>query len=195
MRKRRKRKRRHGIEFRADRVKWGYRLYFRGRKFKKFAWNTQEEARAARSELLEKLRAGAKFPEIPPTALVKVVNDYLADSADPDRERSAWRPDGLRLNFKAVILPHLGSATPIAAITKDNIETMIKARRRKVKPKTVCHDVTNVRAVQLGDLKKTPDHQSRGRDRYGFNRQHESEKAAAQFKAGRRSRMLDQEPG
>ena len=93
-------------------------------------------------EIKRELESKAKEPELPPTALITAVNDYLAESAEI---RSEWRIDGLRWNFNKVIIPFFGAATPIGAITTAQIRKMIIQRKHSVKPKTVWQ--TNLRSL------------------------------------------------
>ena len=53
----------------------------------------------------------------------------------------------MRWNFDKVIIPFLGAATPIASITTEQVQKMVIQRKRTVKPKTIWHDVTNLRAL------------------------------------------------
>ena len=53
----------------------------------------------------------------------------------------------MRWNFNKVIIPFFGAATPITAITTDQIQKLVIQRKRRVKPKTVWHDITNLRAL------------------------------------------------
>lgn len=139
-----KRKKRNGIEFRVDRGRWGYRFSHQGRTLKRFAWATREEAKAALTEFKQELASKPKQPELPPTALITVVGAYLIDSAE--KGRSEWRLD-MRWNFNGVIIPFFGAATPIGSITTEQVQKLVVQRKRKVKPKTVWHDVTNFRAL------------------------------------------------
>src|SRR5689334_2029234 len=103
-----KRKKRRGVEYRANRERWGYRVCLAGRTYKRYAWATQAEAREALNKLKEEIRNKPKEPELPPTALITVVSAYLIDSAE--KGRSAWRIDGMRWNFNKVIIPFFGAA-------------------------------------------------------------------------------------
>src|SRR5262249_38719903 len=141
----RRKKKRHGVYYRADRQTWGYQVCLRGRSYKKYAWETREEAKAALTELKQEIEATPIEPELPPTALVTVANDYLSDAAE--KGRSEWRLRGLRWNFDGVIIPFFGATTLIADITTAQIQKFVIQRKRKVKPKTIWHDVTNLRAL------------------------------------------------
>lgn len=140
-----KRKKRKGVEFRADRNKWGYRVCLQGRTLKRYAWATREEAKAALIELKQELASKPKEPELPPTALITVAGAYLIDAAE--ESRSQWRLNNVRSSFNSVIIPFFGAATPLASITTEQVRKMVIQRKRTVKPKTLWHDVTNLRAL------------------------------------------------
>src|SRR5689334_23539615 len=141
-----KRKRRGGVEFRKDRGKWGFRHYSQGRRYKRYAWDSREEARAALTKFKAELANKAKAPQLPPTALIVAVNAYIADSAADGR--SQWRLDALRWNFQKVHLPFFGQTTPISSITAPWVKRLVQSRRQSgVKPKTIHHDVTNLNAL------------------------------------------------
>jgi integrase len=140
-----KRKKRRGIEYREDRQRWGYRVCLQGVTYKRYVWATPAEAREALNNLKDEIRNKPREPDLPPTALITVVSAYLIDSAE--KGRSQWRIDGMRWNFDKVIIPFLGAATPIASITTEQVQKMVIQRKRTVKPKTIWHDVTNLRAL------------------------------------------------
>jgi integrase len=106
---------------------------------------TREEAKAACREKKKELASKPKGPEGPSTALQTVVHDYLWEAAE--NGRSEWRTDGVRFNFNGVVIPFFGAATPITEITTGQIRKFVVQRKRTVKPKTLWHDVTNMRAV------------------------------------------------
>lgn len=145
MAKQTRRKKRNNVEYRVDRNKWGYRFSHQGKCFKKYDWETREAAKAALIEFKQELASKPKEPELPPTALITVVGSYLIDSAEIGR--SQWRLNNVRSNFNGVIIPFLGAATPIGSITTEQIKKLVLQRKRKVKPKTLWHDVTNLRAL------------------------------------------------
>ena len=145
MERKKKRKKRNGIEYRADRDRWGYRLSHQGRTYKRYVWVTREQAKAAFIEFKEELANKPKEPELPPTALIAVVSAYLVDSAE--QGRSQWRLDGMRWNFDKVIIPFFGATTPIGSVSTEQVRKMVIQRKRTVKPKTLWHDVTNLRAL------------------------------------------------
>jgi integrase len=147
-----KRKKRNGVEYREERDRWGYRLSHQGRTYKRYVWATREEAKAALTEFKQELASKPKEPELPPTALITVVSAYLVDSAE--KGRSGWRIDGMRWNFNKVIIPFFGAATPISSITTEQIQKLVVQRKRSVKPKTLWHDVTNLRALLNWSVEK-----------------------------------------
>ena len=79
------------------------------------------------------------------------MGSYLIDLAE--NERSRWRIDGVRWNLNRLI-PFLGAATPIASISTEQVKKLVIQRKRTVKPKTVWHDVTNLRALFNFDARK-----------------------------------------
>jgi hypothetical protein len=109
-------------EYRKDREKWGYRFFLHGKSWKRYAWDTQEEAKNAeaahRTELLNN-------PPLRTDSLGNVAAQYLIDSAE--RGRSRWRLEALRLNFKAHILPLFKPETPVSAITELDVENFRQA--------------------------------------------------------------------
>ena len=122
-------------EYRKERKKWGYRVSLHGSTWKKYAWDTELEARNAeaahRTELL-------KNPPIRTDALGNVAALYLVDSAE--NGRSKWRLEALRYNLNRFILPFFKAETPMSAITETDIENFIKHhKRRKVKNRTIWH--------------------------------------------------------
>jgi integrase len=92
---------------------------------------------------LEKTEEELALPE---SALLSAVNAYLVDAAEI--HRSEWRIDGIRWNFHKII-PFFGAATPISEITTGQIQKLVLQRKYKdqVKPKTIWHDITNLRAL------------------------------------------------
>lgn len=140
-----KNKKRNNIEFRTDRGKWGYRALYRGEILKRFAWETRDEAVKALIEAKREVDNKVQEPAVPPTALVSAVNAYLVDAVD--KGRSKWRIRGMRWNFQKVILSSLDKATPIAEITTGQIQKLVIERKHTVKPKTLWHDITNLRAL------------------------------------------------
>src|SRR5580765_6843732 len=87
-------------EFRKNRKKWGYRFSLHGKSWKRYAWNTQEEAKNAepahRTELLNN-------PCLRADSLGNGSALYLIDSAE--RGRSKWRIEAPRYNLSAFPIP------------------------------------------------------------------------------------------
>ena len=130
-------------EFRRDRKKWGFRFYLVGKTWKRYAWDTELEARNAeaklRTELLEK-------PPIATDSLGNVAAAYLIHSAEEGR--SKWRLLALRSNLNAFILPYFKPETPMSAITETDVENFIRHhKRRGVKNITIWHYVKDLRAL------------------------------------------------
>jgi integrase len=137
-------------EYRKNRKRWGYRFFLHGSTWKRYAWDTQEEAKNAeaahRASLLEN-------PPLKTDSLANVASLYLIDSAE--RERSKWRIDGLRWNFNAFILPFFKPETPMSAITERDVEKFIKHhKRRGVKNSTVWHCIVDLRALFYWAMEK-----------------------------------------
>ena len=130
-------------EFRKNRKKWGYRFFLHGKSWKRYAWDTQEEAKNAeaahRTELLNN-------PSLRADSLGNVAALYLIDSAE--RGRSKWRIEALRYNLNAFILPFFNPETPMTAITEVDVENFLKHQKhRGVKNSTVWHYVKDLRAL------------------------------------------------
>jgi integrase len=137
-------------EYRKNREKWGYRFFLHGRSWKRYAWDTELEARNAeaahRTELLNN-------PPIATDSIGNVAALYLIDSAEQDR--SKWRIEALRYNLNAFILPFFKIATPMSAITETEIENFIKHhKRRKIKNQTIWHYVKDIRALFYWAMEK-----------------------------------------
>src|SRR5262245_41944062 len=92
---------RAGVFFRKNRQRWGYKVYRQGLRFERYAWETEAQAQAA----LNRLDQDLKEQLLPPTALESAIAAYITDSSLPEHQRSLWRLDGLRFNFKGVIIP------------------------------------------------------------------------------------------
>ena len=71
-----------------------------------------------------------------------------------EKGRSQWRIDGMRWNFDKVIIPFFGAPTPVSSITTDQVQKLVIQRKRTVKPKTVWHDITNLRARSIGQIEE-----------------------------------------
>jgi integrase len=141
------------VEYRKERGKWGYRFYLHGECFKRYAWDTKTEARQAEREARVELE---KHPPLPPTALASIIAAYLLDSAE--NGRSMWRLDGLRYSYQKHILPHFGEAKPVADITADDVNKLIRGLKQKgLKGKTIWHVIVNLKSA-LNWATKKPHH-------------------------------------
>ena len=93
------------INRRKDTGKWGYRHYYRGKNYRKHAWETREEAVDAYQEFLDKLRRG--LPIIDSNiSFADAVNKFMEYSFRIGK--SNWRCKGLYSNFKSFLLPFFG---------------------------------------------------------------------------------------
>jgi len=129
-------------EYRSDRGKWGYRFHFRGRRFKRYAWNKKSEAAKAERQLRVELESK---PPVTPAMLTVAVDEFLATSAK--RGRSSWRLDALFYNFHRFVLPYFGETTRVESITPDQIEDFIaEQKQRGVKNSTIWHYIVDCRA-------------------------------------------------
>jgi integrase len=123
---------------------WGYQFYLQGRRYKKFGYQTPQEAKAAEQETRIDLR---KNPPLPPTALVNATSNHLIELAADGK--SEHRTEALRLCFTKHVLPYFGEATLITDITFENVRQLVlklKATRR-YKPKSLWHVVSNLRST------------------------------------------------
>jgi integrase len=137
-------------EYRKDRKKWGYRFSLHGKLWKKYAWDTELEARNAEAEARTEL---LNNPPSRTDSLGNVAAFYLIDSAE--QGRSKWRIEALRYNLNAFILPFFKPETPMSAITETDVESFIKQhKRRKVKNLTIWHYVKDLRALFYWAMEK-----------------------------------------
>ena len=137
-------------EYRKNRKKWGYRFFLHGKFWKRYAFNTQEEAKNAEAEHRADL---LKNPPLATDSLGSVAAQFLIDSAE--RGRSKWRIDALRWNLNAFILPFFKPETPMAAIREVDVENFIKHhKRRGVKNSTIWHYIVDLRALFFWAMKK-----------------------------------------
>src|SRR5262245_29022249 len=131
------------VEFGRDTKRWGYRVFRAGRRYKKYAWSTRAEAKAAERAFLVELDTK---PQIPRNALVTVVSQYLVESAMIGR--SKWRIDALRWNFQKFVLPHFGESTLITAIKPKDVEGFILAQKKRgVSNKTIWNYKADIAAM------------------------------------------------
>src|SRR4030095_4496958 len=138
------------VEYRKDTKKWGFRVYRAGKRYKRYAWSTRAEAKAAERAFLVELETK---PQIPRNVLVTVVSQYLVESAM--RGRSKWRLDGLRWNFQKWTLPFFGESTLVTAIKPKDIEAFIFAQKKRgVSNKTIWNLKADIAAMFNWALKR-----------------------------------------
>jgi integrase len=137
-------------EYRKDRKRWGYRFCLHGKSWKRYDWNTQEEAKNAEAEHRADL---LKNPPLKTDSLGNVAAQFLIDSAE--RGRSKHRIDALRWNLNAFILPFFKPDTPITAINEADVESFVKHhKRRGVKNSTIWHYVVDIQALFFWAMEK-----------------------------------------
>jgi len=137
-------------EYRKDRKKWGYRFFLHGKTWKRYDWNTQEEAKNAEAEHRTEL---LKSPPVQTDSLSNVAAKFLVDSAE--RGRSKHRLDALRWNLNAFILPFFKPETPITGISEADIENFVKHhKRRGVKNSTIWHYIVDIKALFFWAMEK-----------------------------------------
>src|SRR5262245_47665848 len=138
------------VEYRKDTKKWGYRVYRAGKRYKRYAWSTRAEAKAAERAFLVDLETK---PQVPRNALVTVVFQYLVASAI--KGRSKWRLGGLCWKFQNWLLPFFGESTLITAInTKDFIAYIFAHEKLGVSNKTNWNYKTDIAAMFNWALKQ-----------------------------------------
>ena len=137
-------------EYRKDRKKWGYRFFLHGKSWKRYAWDTELEARNAEAAHRTKL---LESPPLRTDSLGNVAALYLIQSAE--QGRSKWRIEALRYNFHAFILPFFKPETPVAAITETDVGNFIRQhKRRGVKNLTIWHYIKDLRAMFYWAMEK-----------------------------------------
>jgi len=137
-------------EYRKDTKKWGFRVYRAGKRYKRYAWSTRVEAKAAERAFLVDLDTK---PQIPRNALVTVVSQYLVESAM--KGRSKCRLDTLRWSFSKWILPYFGESTPVTVIKPKDIEGFVLAQKQRgVCNKTCWNYKTDIAAMFNWALKR-----------------------------------------
>ena len=130
------------VEQKSGRKKWGYRFYLHGRCFKKYVWHTKAEAAAAEREARVELKNN---PPLPVTALGSIAAAYLVELAESGK--SKWRIHGVSHSLENHILPHFGAATPVAAISSEDVEKLINVVKRKgLKPISTKQVLSDARA-------------------------------------------------
>ncbi len=113
------------VDYRSDRDKWGFQKFYRGRRWKRYQWDTEAEAQKAYDLFLRTEFEAAK--RIPQNCLVNVVNDYLIASQET---KSRWRVSGLSYTFMSIVVPHFGPTTPIAEIDTSAMERFFREAKR-----------------------------------------------------------------
>ncbi len=133
------------VNKRHDTGKWGFRHYYRGKNYRKHAWDTRDEAVEAYKEFLDKLKR--ELPVIDSNiTLVEAVNKFLEYSARVGK--SDWRLKALYCNFKSFIIPFFSEGKRLKDITHLDIESFIDAQlKRAIKKKTIHHYVTDLNAL------------------------------------------------
>jgi len=133
------------INKRKDTGKWGYRHYYRGKNYRKHAWDTREEALEAFNELCDKLRR--EVPIIDSNiSFVEAVNKFLEYSARVGK--SDWRLKGLYCNFKSFFLPFFGEGRRLKDINHLEIESFIDSQlKRPIKKNTIYHYITDLNSL------------------------------------------------
>ena len=131
-----------GVYYRRDRKCWQHRKFFHGKIYSGFH-ATEAEARKAYEEVEKKI---GLMKRVPVNSLGAVINDFLIASKRADK--SPERIKALIYNFNKFIVPHFGADTPIASITKAEVEQFVKDQKsRGVKNSTIWHYVVDLAAV------------------------------------------------
>ena len=140
------------VSKRKDTGKWGYRVYYHGRNYRKFIYRTRDEALQAESELLDKLRRELTVINSD-MYLVAAVNKFLEYSAKVGKSKNRLR--GLYNNFKSFILPYFGPDKQIKNITHNDIQAFIEDQlKREITRNTVNHYLIDFNALLNWALKE-----------------------------------------
>ena len=133
------------INKRKDTGKWGYRHYYRGKNYRKHAWDTREEAVEAYQEFLDKLKR--ELPIIDSNiSLVDAVNKFMEYSLRVGK--SNWRCKGLYSTFKSFLLPFFGVGRRLKDINHLEIEGFIDEQlKRPISKNTIYHYVTDLNSL------------------------------------------------
>ena len=133
------------INRRKDTGKWGYRHYYRGRNYRKHAWDTRDEAVEAYQQFLDKLKRDLSTVDSN-ISFVEAVNKFLEYSARIGK--SGWRLRALYSNFKSFLIPLLGEGRRLKDITHLNIESFIDNQlKRPITKNTIYHYITDLNAL------------------------------------------------
>ena len=132
------------INRRKDTGKWGYRHYYRGKNYRKHAWDTREEAVEAYQEFLDKVRR--ELPIIDSNiSFVDAVNKFLEYSV---RGKSEWRVKALYANFRTFFLPFFGEGRRLKDINHLEIESFIDDQlKRPITKNTFNHYITDLNSL------------------------------------------------
>ena len=140
------------IKKRKDNGKWGYRHYFRGKNYRRFVWNTRDEAQKAAEDLLSKLRREVNHLSGPGTSFIDAVNEFLKYSARIGKSENRLR--GLYSNFKSFLVPFF-EGKRIKDITHLDIDAFIDGQlKRDISKTTIHHYVTDLNALLNWALKE-----------------------------------------
>ena len=140
------------IKKRKDNGKWGYHHYFRGKNYRRFVWNTRDEAQKAAEDLLSKLRREVNHLSGPGTSFIDAVNEFLKYSARIGKSENRLR--GLYSNFKSFLVPFF-EGKRIKDITHLDIDAFIDGQlKRDISKTTIHHYVTDLNALLNWALKE-----------------------------------------
>jgi integrase/recombinase XerD len=133
------------INRRKDTGKWGYRHYYRGRNYRRHAWETREEAVEAYQEFLDRLKKD--LPIIDSNiSFVEAVNKFLEYSARIGK--SEWRLKALYANFKTFFLPFFREGSRLKDINHLEIESFIDNQlKRPIRKNTIHHYITDLNSL------------------------------------------------
>jgi len=133
------------VSKRKDNGKWGYRLYIRGTNYRRFIYNTREEALQAQAELVDKLCREVTIISSD-LCLVDGVNKFLEHSAKIGKSLDRLR--ALHYNFKTFMLPFFGPGKKIKTITHNDIYAFIDQQlKRDITKNTINHYVIDLNAL------------------------------------------------
>jgi len=133
------------INRRKDTGKWGYRHYYRGKNYRKHAWDTRERAVEAYQEFLDKLKR--ELPIIDSNiSFVEAVNKFLEYSARVGK--SEWRIRALYCNFKSFLIPFFGEGNRLRDVNHLEIESFIDNQlKRPITKNTIYHYITDLNSL------------------------------------------------
>ncbi len=133
------------VKKRKDTGKWGYQHYAHGKNFRRFVWNTRDEAQKAAEDLLSKLRREVNYISSPSIPFIEAADKFMEYSARIGKSENRLR--GLYSNFKSILIPFFGNKR-IKDITHLDIDAFIDSQlKRDIKKKTITHYVTDLNAL------------------------------------------------